>query len=141
MFPKADIPVIQLSMDYSRPPAEHFQLGQQLQWLREHGVLIVASGNIVHNLRAIQFGARSDQAYDWTIEFDKVTAEHIEQGRLEALKDFQNMGQVAHMAHPTYDHYLPLLYAAGAVQAGDSPRFFNTGFQAASIAMRSVIWS
>lgn len=141
MFPKADIPVIQLSMDYGRPPAEHFQLGQQLQSLRERGVLIVGSGNIVHNLRAIQFGARSDQAYDWNIEFDKVTGDHIAQGRLEALKDFQSLGQVARMAHPTYDHYLPLLYAAGAVQAGDTPRFFNANYQAASISMRSVIWS
>jgi 4,5-DOPA dioxygenase extradiol len=141
MFAQADIPVIQLSMDYARPPAEHFQLGQQLQALRERGVLIVGSGNIVHNLRTMQFGARSDQAYDWTVEFDQITGDHISQGRLESLQDFQSLGQVARMAHPTYEHYLPLLYAAGAVMPGDKPKFFNNSFQAASIAMRSVIWS
>jgi len=140
MFPQADIPIIQLSMDYGRPPAEHYALGQQLQALRERGVLIVGSGNIVHNLRTMQRTARGDQAYDWAIEFDKVTGEHIAQGRLDALPGFQSLGQVAQMAHPTYEHYLPLLYAAGAVRAGEAPQFFNTSFQGASISMRSVIW-
>jgi 4,5-DOPA dioxygenase extradiol len=140
MFPQADIPIIQLSMDYRRPPSEHFALGRQLQALRERGVLIVGSGNIVHNLRTMQRAARADQAYDWAIEFDRVTAEQIAQGRLEALADFQNLGRVAQMAHPTYDHYLPLLYAAGAVQDGEVPQFFNAKFQGASISMRSVIW-
>lgn len=140
MFPKADVPVIQLSMDYGRPPAEHFALGRQLRALRERGVLIVGSGNIVHNLRTMQRSASADQAYDWAIEFDRVTAEQITQGRLDALADFQSLGQVAKMAHPTYDHYLPLLYAAGAAHDGEAPQFFNTSFQGASIAMRSVIW-
>jgi 4,5-DOPA dioxygenase extradiol len=141
MFPQADIPVIQLSMDYGRPPAEHYALGRQLRALRERGVLIVGSGNIVHNLRTMQRAARADQAYDWAIEFDRVTAEHIAQGRLDALSGFQSLGQVAQMAHPTYDHYLPLLYAAGAVQVDEAPQFFNEKFQGASISMRSVIWA
>lgn len=141
MFPQADIPVIQLSMDYSRPPSEHFQLGQQLSALRERGVLVLASGNTVHNLRYIQREVPDDQAYDWAIEFDRITAEHIAQGRLQALQDFQQLGTLAQLAHPTYDHYLPLLYAAGAVVAGETPEFFNDQYQAASIAMRSVIWS
>ena len=142
MFPKAEIPVVQLSMDYSRSPAEHYMLGQQLRELRERGVLIVGSGNIVHNLRAIRFDAKPGQAYDWAIEFDKVVGEQIAKGDLAALPSFQKMGQVAVQAHPTYDHYLPLLYAAGAVDpARDAPKFFNADFQAASISMRSVIWS
>jgi 4,5-DOPA dioxygenase extradiol len=141
MFPQADIPIIQLSMDYARPPAEHHALGRQLRALRERGVLIMGSGNIVHNLRTMQRAARADQAYDWAIEFDRVTAEHIAQGRLDALPGFQSLGQVAQMAHPTYDHYLPLLYAAGAVQDGEAPQFFNESFQGASISMRSVIWA
>lgn len=140
MFPQADIPVIQLSMDYGRPPAEHYAVGRQLRALRERGVLIVGSGNIVHNLRTMQRAARADQAYDWAIEFDRVTAEQITQGRLDALSGFQSLGQVAQMAHPTYEHYLPLLYAAGAVQDGEAPQFFNAKFQGASISMRSVIW-
>ena len=140
MFPQADIPVIQLSMDYGRPPAEHYALGQQLRALRERGVLIVGSGNIVHNLRAMQRTVSSDQAYDWAIEFDRVIGEHIAQGRLDALSGFQSLGQVAQMAHPTHEHYLPLLYAAGAVQPGEDPQSFNASFQGASISMRSVIW-
>ena len=140
MFPEADIPVIQLSMDYHRPAAEHFAIGRQLARLRERGVLIVGSGNIVHNLRTMRRDAADNQAYDWAIEFDRVTAEHIAQGRLEALNDFQQLGAVAHMAHPSWEHYLPLLYAAGAASEGEEPRFFNDGFQGASISMRSVVW-
>jgi 4,5-DOPA dioxygenase extradiol len=140
MFPQADIPVIQLSMDYSRPPAEHYALGQQLKALRERGVLVVGSGNIVHNLRLTRRGASSIQAYDWAIEFDKVVAGQLQQGQLQALSGFQSMGTVAQMAHPTWDHFLPLLHAAGAADAKDSVRFFNANYQSASISMRSVVW-
>jgi 4,5-DOPA dioxygenase extradiol len=140
MYPDADIPVIQLSMDYRRPAAEHFAVGRQLAQLRERGVLIVGSGNIVHNLRAMRREAADNQAYDWAIEFDRVTAEHIAQGRLESLSDFQQLGAVAQMAHPSWEHYLPLLYSAGAVAEGEEPRFFNDGFQGASISMRSALW-
>lgn len=140
MFPKADIPVIQLSMDYQSPPAEHFALGQQLRGLRERGVLIVGSGNIVHNLRTMQMGAASNQAYDWALEFDQGVASNLLSGNLTALKNFQALGASAQQAHPTHEHFLPLLYAAGAVDAGEEPEFFNASFQAASISMRSVIW-
>lgn len=140
MFPQADIPVVQLSMDYGRPPGEHFALGQQLKGLRDRGVLVVGSGNIVHNLRAIQRSASATQAYPWAFEFDAKTAALIGQGALAQLAEFQQLGQVAQLAHPTYDHYLPLLYAAGAVDAADKMRFFNDRFQAGSISMRSVVW-
>lgn len=140
MFPEADIPVIQLSMDYRRPPAEHLALGRQLAPLREQGVLIVGSGNVVHNLRTMRWGAADNQAYDWAIEFDRATAEHMAAGRMDALADFQQMGSVAQMAHPSWEHYLPLLYAAGAAAADEAPTFFNEGFQAASISMRSAVW-
>ena len=126
--------------DYGRPPAEHYALGQQLKSLRERGVLIVGSGNIVHNLRATRRDAASNQAYDWAVEFDNAIGEHLKNGRLGALQDFQQLGQVAQLAHPTYDHYLPLLHAAGAAEATEMPRFFNTNFQSASISMRSVVW-
>lgn len=141
MFPAARIPVMQLSMDYGRPPAEHFALGQQLKALRERGVLVVGSGNIVHNLRATNRSAATNQAYDWAIEFDQKTAALVKKGDLAALSDFQKLGQVAQLAHPTYDHYLPLLHAAGAADAKDGVRFFNDKYQAASIAMRSIVWS
>lgn len=140
MFPAADIPVVQLSIDYRRPSAEHFALGQQLQALRERGVLIVGSGNVVHNLRALQRTQSPLQAYDWAIEFDQMVTGLVERGGLARLGDFQQLGTVAQMAHPTYDHYLPLLYAAGAVHPGEVAQFFNADFQMAAISMRSMVW-
>ena len=140
MFPKAQIPVLQLSMDYDRAPAEHYALGQQLQKWRERGVLIVGSGNIVHNLRTMRYEAAAHETYDWAREFDAVVHAQIQQGDLGALQNFQQLGALARQAHPTHEHYLPLLYAAGAVQPTEVPRFFNNDFQAASISMRSVLW-
>ncbi|GKS96378.1 4,5-DOPA dioxygenase extradiol [Acidovorax sp. SUPP2825] len=140
MYPAADIPVLQLSMDYGRPPAEHYALGRQLRALRERGVLIVGSGNIVHNLRVTRRGTAPTEAYDWAVEFDTVVQNQIKQGELDALPHFQRLGSVAQQAHPSHEHYLPLLYAAAAADAREMPRFFNTGYQSASISMRSVLW-
>lgn len=140
MFSAADIPVIQLSMDYSRSPDDHYALAQQLKKLRDRGVLIVGSGNIVHNLQQMQRGAGGHQAFDWALEFDQTVGGYIQQGNLAPLQNFQKLGQVAKMAHPTYEHFLPLLYAAGAVDSTERVRFFNTSFQLGSISMRSVLW-
>ena len=140
MFPAADIPVVQLSMDYSRPPEDHYALAQQLKALRERGVLIVGSGNIVHNLGEMQRGAAANHAYDWALEFDQTTGGHIQQGNLGALQNFLKLGSLAKMAHPTHEHYLPLLYAAGAADAGEPARFFNISYQGGCIAMRSIMW-
>jgi 4,5-DOPA dioxygenase extradiol len=140
MFPAADIPVIQLSMDYSRAPSEHYALARQLKALRQRGVLIVASGNVVHNLQQAQRGAAAHQAYDWALEFDQTIGGQVQQGQLDALQNFQKLGSLATMAHPSYEHFLPLLYAAGAVAPGEQPEFFNTSFQLASISMRSMLW-
>ena len=140
MFPAADIPVIQLSMDYSRGPEDHYALARQLQSLRQRGVLIVGSGNIVHNLRQMQRGAAGNQAYDWALEFDHIIGGYVQQGNLDALQSFLKLGQVAKMAHPTHEHFLPLLYAAGAVEPAEPMRFFNTNFQGGSISMRSMVW-
>jgi 4,5-DOPA dioxygenase extradiol len=140
MFPKADIPVVQLSMDYARPAADHFALGRELKSLRDQGVLIVGSGNVVHNLRAARRGAAPNQAYDWAIEFDSKIAGALQAGDFQAVQDFQKLGSMAQLAHPSYDHYLPLLYAAGAVDPKETPRFFNSSYQSASISMRSAVW-
>ena len=140
MFPDADIPVIQLSMDYSRPPEDHYAFARQLKALRDRGVLIVGSGNVVHNLQQMQRGASGNQAYDWALEFDQTTGGHIQQGNLGALQNFLKLGSLAKMAHPTHEHYLPLLYAAGAVDANEPVRTFNVTYQGGSIAMRSMLW-
>ena len=141
MFPAADIPVLQLSMDYAHPPAAHFALGQKLRGLRDRGVLIVGSGNVVHNLRAMRSGTGINAAYEWANAFDLRVVELVQSGRLEGLAQFQQWGPVAQLAHPTHEHFLPLLYAAGAVDPGETVRFFNTGFQGASISMRSMLWN
>ncbi len=140
MFAAAECPVIQLSMDERRPAADHLALGRQLKTLRDRGVLIVASGNIVHNLRALQMAATPQQSYDWARQFDDTIATYLEQGDTVALQNFQQLGSLVRQAHPTVDHFLPLLYAAAAVDPSEKPEFFNTEFQAASISMRSVVW-
>lgn len=140
LYPQADVPVFQVSIDYNQPAPYHYAVGKELAALREQGVLVIGSGNIVHNLRATQRDAAPNQTYDWSQEFDTRATGLLQQGQLSALSDFRQWGSIAAQAHPTYEHYLPLLYAAGAVDAKEAPRFFNTSFQAASISMRSVVW-
>lgn len=137
MFPLADIPVVQLSIDYSKPPAFHFQLAKQLGKLRENGVLLMGSGNIVHNLRQLRFDGKN---LDWANEFDTQIANWIESGDDESIINFQKLGSLAQIAHPSYDHFLPLLYVLGLKSKTDQPEFFNTGYQMGSISMRSVMW-
>jgi 4,5-DOPA dioxygenase extradiol len=140
MFPAADIPVLQLSMDYSRPPAEHLALASELKFLRERGVLIIGSGNVVHNLRATHRGAAPDQAYEWAHEFDSWAAPLIDQADGKALAAFQAKGHLARLANPSHDHMLPLIHAVAAVSPGERARQFGEGFQSGSISMRSVLW-
>ena len=140
MFPQADIPVIQLSMDYSRPASEHLAVGQQLKALRHWGVLIVCSGNVVHNLRSLQPDAAPHQAFEWALAFDQAITRQLESGQPQEVQNFNNLGAVAQQSHPSVEHFLPMLYAAGAVDADEKPEFFNTDFAMASIAMRSVVW-
>jgi 4,5-DOPA dioxygenase extradiol len=139
MFPAADIPVVQLSMDASQSASSHLALGKQLKTLRDWGVLVVASGNVVHNLRTLRMGVPDDQTYDWARAFDQQVAERLIAHDLVALQGFEAWPHAA-QAHPSDEHFLPLLYAAAAVDANEAPRFFKRGFQAASIGMRSVVW-
>ena len=140
MFPQADIPVLQLSMDYTASMQEHWALGQQLAALRDQGVLIVASGNIVHNLPTRRYGTGINATYRWALQFDDRVSNLILSGQLEPLTQFAQWGEITELCHPTAEHFWPLLYAAASVQPGDTPRFFNAGFQMASISMRSVLW-
>jgi 4,5-DOPA dioxygenase extradiol len=138
MYPQADIPVFQLSIDYNQSMEYHYEIAQQLQILREKGVLIIGSGNIVHNLHAINF--TSNQPYDWALEFDSTISKWIESGNHQAILDFQKLGTLAKNAHPTYDHFLPLMYVLGFQNKKDSPTFFNSDFDMSSVSMRSVIY-
>ena len=135
MFPDSDIPVVQLALDTGRSPAEHFALARSLRPLRDEGVLVLGSGNIVHNLRLIRW---EDTAYDWATEFDAKVARRIEQQDDAALVDHRSLGPGAALAVPTDEHYLPLLYVLAQRDPGDAVRFFAEGVTLGSISMRSV---
>ena len=137
MFPNADIPVIQLSMDYSQPPSFHFELGVHLERFRSNGVLLIGSGNLVHNLG--QRGPARQGPFDWAEEFDSRITRHIEDGDHQSVVNFLDMGAVASSAHPTYDHFLPLLYVLGSQAEGQTIATFNAGFQEPSVSMTSFV--
>lgn len=136
MFPDADIPVYQLSMDYSREPQYHYDLARELAELRNHGVLIIGSGNLVHNLGMLGSGGTSP---DWALEFDELMKDHIDRGNHKGVIDFLKLGPVAKMAHPTHEHFLPLLYSLGLRTDRDELTYFNDSFDFGSISMRSVL--
>ncbi len=137
MFPLADIPVYQLSLDYSQPPQFHFDLGKELRALRNRGVLIIGSGNIVHNLAMMRWGG---EPYEWAVEFDKKISGWIEDGDYRAIVEFQRLGRLAAIAHPTHDHFLPLLYVLGLREKTDSLEYFNDQVDLGSVSMRSVVF-
>jgi 4,5-DOPA dioxygenase extradiol len=135
MYPKADVPVVQLSLNERKPPAFHYELGRELRALRKKGVLIIGSGNIVHNLREM---AWEDTAYDWALEFDAKMKDLILAGDHKAIVDYSKLGRSARLAVPTLDHYLPLLYVLGAQDKADSVGFFADKVTLGSMSMRSV---
>ena len=137
VFPEADVPVIQLSIDATKPPSYHLELGKRLGALRDQGVLVLGSGNIVHNLRRADFGL--DTGYDWAVRFDAAVRARIEAGDHAELADWSELGPDARLAVPTPEHYLPLLYALGAQQPGDDVRVFNAATVLGSISMTSVV--
>lgn len=139
MYPKANIPVFQMSIDYSKPPIYHFNLAKELALLRNKGVLIVASGNVVHNLGKIKWG-ENEKPYDWAIEFDNLVKQSIENNNSTPLIEYQKLGAIASLAHPTNDHYLPLMYTLGLRDKTDSFEFFNDSMDMGSMSMRSVIF-
>jgi 4,5-DOPA dioxygenase extradiol len=137
VFPDADIPIVQLSMDGTLPPRFHYELGSRLRPLREEGVLIVGSGNIVHNLRAIDFAGKT-AAYPWAEQFDRAVTEALQRRDHEALIAYDRLTPQAMLSVPTNEHYLPLLYIIG-LQAEDEPLSFPIeGMEMASLSMRSV---
>jgi 4,5-DOPA dioxygenase extradiol len=138
VYPDADIPVVQLSLDVSRPHAHHYELGKRLAPLRDEGILIVASGNIVHNLRVIDFSG-SAGPYDWAERFDQRVRELLEKREHEPLTRYTEMGQDAMLSVPTPEHFLPLLYIIGMQQPDEPISFPLDGIDLASISMRSVI--
>lgn len=139
MFPKADIPVLQVSLDVKKSPLQHQEVGQQLRALREQGVLILGSGNIVHNLRALQW-KNPEGAHPWAAAFDDYIKKALEQRDDAALINYSQVGEIAQLSVPTPEHYLPLLYVFGASDGNDSLQYPFEGYQMGSLSMRSILW-
>ena len=138
VFPDADIPVVQLSIDETRPPDFHYQLGRQLRPLRDEGVLLVGSGNVVHNLHTYAWGRRPAQPFDWGARFEATVRDLIQKGDHARLVDYAGLGRDAELSVPTPEHYLPLLYVLGASEPGEPVSFPTEGVDGGSISMLSV---
>jgi len=138
VFPRADVPVIQLSIDATQPPAFHYDLGRRLASLRDSGILVIGSGNIVHNLRLYAWGRYQAEPFDWAVRFDAEVRALLDEGHDAALIDYDALGPDAALAIPTPDHYLPFLYVLGLRAAGDPVSFPVDGIDGGSISMLTV---
>jgi 4,5-DOPA dioxygenase extradiol len=141
MYPEADIPVIQLSIDYSKPMQWHFELAKQLNSLRLKGVLIIGSGNIIHNLRLVDFQnlKKIDYGFDWAIEARTIFNDYLLNENFDAIINYDKCSSVLKMAVPTPDHFIPLLYSLGLKEKSDQLSLFNDNLVAGSLSMTSVL--
>lgn len=139
LYPNADIPVIQLSIDYSQPPQYHYELAQQIKSLRKKGVLVIGSGNMVHNLRMVAWKQLNENfGYDWAIEANEKMKKFILDGNHSELINFRSQGRAFDLAIPTPEHYLPLLYTLAIKEENDPVSLFNDEAVAGSLTMTSV---
>jgi 4,5-DOPA dioxygenase extradiol len=137
-FPQADVPVVQLSIDETKAPQYHYELGKRLAPLREEGVLIVGSGNVVHNLHAYAWGRHPAEPFDWATRFDAGVRELLVAGDDAPLVDYESLGRDALLSAPTPDHYLPLVYLLGVRRPQDTVTFPVRGMDGGSISMLCV---
>jgi 4,5-DOPA dioxygenase extradiol len=138
MFPEANIPVLQLSMDYTKDPQAHYELAQELYQLRRRGVLILGSGNMVHNLRMLSWEMMNGGGYDWAIDINEQFKKLILNHDHKPLMNYKNLGTAAMMAIPTPEHYLPLLYTLGLQNDREEVTLFNDKAIGGSLTMTSV---
>jgi 4,5-DOPA dioxygenase extradiol len=138
VFPKADIPVVQLSIDGRQPTSFHYEIGKRLAPLRKEGVLVIGSGNIVHNLHAYAWGKREVQPFDWAVRFEKQVRDLLLAGEDDQLIEYEKLGPDALLSAPTPDHYLPLLYIIALRRKGEMISFPVEGFDGGSISMLTV---
>ncbi len=143
IYPNADVPVLQLSIDYNQEPAFHYELAKSLSGLRKRGVLIIGSGNMVHNLRMVDFARLNEDNYgfDWALEINELFKLKILSGDHQALINYSSLHEASKLAIPTPDHYYPLLYTLGLQKSFDSISFFNDRAVAGSLTMTSVLLS
>jgi 4,5-DOPA dioxygenase extradiol len=137
MYPGANIPVVQLSLDFLKESRRHFGLARLLAPLRERGVLIVGSGNLVHNLQLMRY-RQGAEPYDWAVSFDETVSRLVTERSFDSLVEYHEMGREAWLSIPTNEHYLPLLYALATARNEDDIVFPVTGIDLGSVSMRSV---
>ncbi len=140
-YPNADVPVVQLSIDETKDPIYHYELGTRLRPLRDEGVLIAASGNLIHNLHAYAWGRHPAEPFDWAVRFEKTARELLLARNFDPLIDYESLGDDAMLSAPTPDHYLPLLYVLGASDESDRVTFPVEGMDGGSISMTTVRFS
>jgi 4,5-DOPA dioxygenase extradiol len=140
LYPKADVPIIQLSIDYTKPPEYHFELAQKLSALRQKGILIIGSGNIVHNLRLVDYQNfdRDNYGFDWAIEAREMVNNYLLDGNFRPLIDYEKQSKALQIAIPTPEHYLPLIYTLGLKDKTEELSLFNDKLVAGSLSMTSV---
>jgi 4,5-DOPA dioxygenase extradiol len=138
VFPDADVPVVQLSINETQPASYHYEIGRRLAPLRDEGVLIVGSGNLVHNLHAYAWGRHPVEPLDWAVRFEEMARGFMLEGNHEPLINYEALGRDATLSAPTPDHYLPLLYVLALRRAGDEVSFPVEGFDGGSISMLTI---
>jgi 4,5-DOPA dioxygenase extradiol len=138
VYPDADIPIVQLSIDESQPASFHFELGRKLAPVRDEGILIVGSGNLVHNLHTYAWGRHRPDPYDWAVRFETQAKQMMTAGEYKPLIDYEKLGPEAMLSIPTPDHYLPLLYVIATQQRGEMTTFPVEGVDGGSISMLTV---
>ena len=135
VYPNADVPIVQLSIDETQSASTHFEIGRKLTPLRGEGVLIVGSGNLVHNLHTYAWGRHTVDPYDWAIRFETMARQMMAAGEYRPLIEYETLGREANLSIPTPDHYLPLLYALATRQNSESISFPVEGVDGGSISM------
>lgn len=139
LYPNADIPVIQMSIDYSQPAKYHYELAKEISVLRQRGVLIIGSGNIVHNLRLVDWKKLNEEfAFDWATEANEMMKRHILSGDHQKLINFKSQGKAFDLAIPTPEHYLPLLYTLALKEENEKITLFNDKPVGGSLSMTSL---
>ena len=138
VYPAADIPVVQLSIDGTASPSFHYGLGRRIAALRDEGILIAGSGNLVHNLRTMDWSGNTRTAYDWAARFEQQARDMIQAGDHQPLLHYEKLGPDAALAIPTPDHFLPLVHVLGAQQAADRVSFPVEGVDGGSVSMLTV---
>ena len=138
VYPKADVPVVQLSIDETKAASWHYETAKKLAPLRDEGVLIVGSGNLVHNLHTYWWGNPKAEPYDWAMRFETLARKALGAADFAPLVNYQSLGRDAMLSAPTPDHYLPLLYVLAQHRPGDAVRFPVEGFDGGSISMLAV---